>query len=346
MIKKVAMVDKVKMYLTNVKIKSIVSDDWKYFKKTDSHWYFKRKLKNPRSILGGNYSLILIAVIDEDNSKTCCLTIRGSLRKWYFGRNCRRDLTVNELAECTKLLSAALRLAPVQILDAQINQIEFGVTLTLPAEYRKLQDCLYFYPRLSRNQYNTTLYFGDKTKSSYNLILYDKYEEIFKNRNNKDNMYKANQKIYFMRYEISVNKLSSVPFFRERAQTLRMILWGYWNEIGNHLLATFDKIKYVDFTSEPGKEIACYQDVNKLIMYNGIVKEGLSYYIEKINSSKISNKSHLFSSILSVAEYFNSENENYKHTAYSVLSKKITRLSYQSYVIENYKIKRNQNENV
>jgi hypothetical protein len=74
---------------------------------------------------------------------------------------------------------------------------------------------MYSFPRLSRNNYKGSLYFGDKKESSFTLIFYDKLLELnkYKPKMLQRNL-KANSKIFFCRYEICLNKVSQCRKFK------------------------------------------------------------------------------------------------------------------------------------
>lgn len=321
------MIDKITIRLQNIKEDIRKEDSWKLLKNTGEKLVYIRKLKNSKSILGGGWGLLLTFVTDITNQTICSLSIKGSLRKWYFGKNCKRDLSLSEFSHCIDLLSEAIGVNKEILLQGRVTKIETGATLVLPARYRVVQDRLYSYPKLQRNKvYDSTLYFGDKRKSSYHLILYDKYEEIYKNRKDKSRMLKANLKIYFMRFEISVNTPSRISFFKEEVNTVQKIS-DNWDKIGEHLLNTFEKIKYADFSGEPELGNKSYNEFKKLAIFYGIKTIGMNYFVDQINSSDMSNKVNLISNFSGIAEHFSRNNENYKHNIYLKLKEKISRLS-------------------
>lgn len=242
--------------------------NWRFFKQYEDKNVFICAINNPNAMFKENAKL-LIYYNENLKTKDKHLTIRGSVRKWYFGKNVRRDLTKTELIDCINTLVKVLYIKKQDLLNAKITKIEIGATLTLNAKFRVMLDCMYSFPRLNRNNYKGSLYFGDKKESSYTLIFYDKLLEINKHKPKmlQKNL-KANSKIFFCRYEICLNKVSQCRKFK--IKTLNELLQN-WEMVKQYVVLETEKIKFVDYISpiKPNVKNRKYKREYLLIQENG-----------------------------------------------------------------------------
>lgn len=158
------MVDNTKFIIENVGKEIVQQTNWRMLRsKTNQYkitWF--TILSNKNSKFKGNSKLFLQL---EYNRKTQLynLIVRGSLRKWYFGKNVKQDLRKVDLKICLIYLAKELNLPYAQVIKGNITKIELGSTLALNSKYRKFLQGLIFYKRLDRRKVKNSLYFGDKT---------------------------------------------------------------------------------------------------------------------------------------------------------------------------------------
>ena len=288
------MIDNITFNLENIDKKILDKFQWKIMQRCDKVYYV-HYLKNPYKIVKDkNYKLKLI-LKPENNKKTYKLIVKNSLRKWYFNRDGKRDLYKSNLLNCLRKLSLILGLKYKQFLNAKITKIEFGATIPLKPYFRYLHNGICFYPKLNKQTIEssaTSTYFGDKVNSSYHLIFYDKLALIYKNTKKEKLLKNLNCKIFFMRYEISVNKVSKVKFYKENTSTFKDLIKN-WDIAKLEIYKTANKVKYVDCISDFNlKNIRNINDVYNNIQYIGIQRLGIEYVINLIANLKTTNNTY------------------------------------------------------
>jgi len=296
--------------------------NWKFFKQYEDKKVFICAIKNTNAMFKGNAKLLLYY---NENIKTNekNLTIRGSVRKWYFGKNVRRDLTKTELLDCIDILSKMLFVNKQDLLNATITKIEVGATLTLNAKFRVMLDCMYSFPRLNRNNYKGSLYFGDKKESSFTLIFYDKLLELnkYKPKMLQRNL-KANSKIFFCRYEICLNKVSQCRKFK--IKTLNELL-NNWEMVQQYVLKETEKIKFVDYISpiKPNVKNRKYKR-NYLLMQ----KNGFASTIKDLKTNSVNNHTNRINrEVEFVKKYSQGIYKNLHNEFVNALKQKLQKLS-------------------
>lgn len=122
------------------------------------------------------------------------VTIKGSLRKWYFGNNSVKDLTLVSCIEATNYLAERLGLSWESLCSAKISQVEFGLNIPISIPFSILSKKIVSYGThrkrnvigkgITKENYGT-IYFGehknkneDKHDCEFRLKIYDKYKEI------------------------------------------------------------------------------------------------------------------------------------------------------------------------
>lgn len=217
----------------------------------------------------------------------------GSIRKWYFGKNTRKDLSYLQFLECIKLLSSKIGIREQDLWNAKITQLESGITLLLNNKFKDLDKCFLRHRTFDKSYRGSTLYFKGK---NYNLKIYDKYTEI--NKNDKsfyEDVIKMQvlNKFYFFRFEVNVRKVSGVPFYKKNASTLEDVKKN-WNTIILQLQNYIDIVDFVDLIS-PEKKIdlsAFSKQFNKkYIQLKAIQKNGIEAEITNIQNRMGANKS-------------------------------------------------------
>ena len=172
--------------------------------------YFKRKIYNEKRY-------ITVKLRFDNTLSQYRLTLLGSLRKWYFGKNTRQNLTLTKFKECIKILSEKTGVKEAKLWKANITRIECGLTIILPHKYKNIIDCFVKYKNFEREiKGDTTLYFKGE---NFNLMMYDKLDEINKNKILNDTKKLVKSKLYIFRFEVDVIKVSGVAFYDVCLQT-------------------------------------------------------------------------------------------------------------------------------
>jgi len=296
--------------------------NWKFLEQYEYKKVFKYEINNPNAMFKGNAKLLLYYNENIKKNKKH-LTIIGSVRKWYFGKNVRRDLTKTELLDCIDILSKILFINKQDLLNATITKIEVGATLTLNAKFRVMLDCMYSFPRLNRKNYKGSLYFGDKKESSFTLIFYDKLLELnkYKPKMLQKNL-KANSKIFFCRYEICLNKVSQCRKFK--IKTLNELL-NNWEMVQQYVLKETEKIKFVDYISpiKPNVKNRKYKRNYLLMQKNGFVST-----IKDLKTNSVNNHTNRINrEVEFVKKYSQGIYKNLHNEFVNALKQKLQKLS-------------------
>ncbi|MCL2416609.1 MAG: hypothetical protein FWD02_01570 [Bacteroidales bacterium] len=119
------------------------------------------------------------------------MTIKGSLKKWYFKGNTRADLTKSEFIEVLEIIAKKLKIPFDEICRGAVTNCEIGQTVKIGKTKDSVDSILrslvaYGDGRLRRKQVGTTVYFlekgefeeGKKKDRTKSLKIYDKVEEI------------------------------------------------------------------------------------------------------------------------------------------------------------------------
>jgi hypothetical protein len=299
------------------------------------HLYF-RDISNPKSKSKRPFKLTLMLCYDALKD-TFTITFNGSIRKWYFGGNTRRNLSKSQLTECITLLSGAIEIKEQDLRNAKITQLETGITLLLGSEFKNIINCFIKHRNFTRELDQTTLYFkGKKTKegcdSNYKYKFYEKLLEI--NKNDKsfyDNPIKMNvhKKFVFFRFEIVIKKVSGVIFYKEKARTFGDLVTN-WTEINLELINRFESINFVDLISN-AKNI----DVNKIgkrdfvkyLQFKAIAENGFIEEFEKFEIHNTStNRSTKTKAFIKNYELFLEKKKYYRDELNFLFKKKINTL--------------------
>ena len=329
--------DKIKIKISDF---NIINDlplwgNYRPSKFPNRHLYF-RDISNPKSKSKRPFKITLMLCYDDVKDKFT-ISFNGSIRKWYFGGNTRRNLSKNQLTECINLLSAAIEIKEQDLRNAKITQLETGITLLLSSEFKKIINCFIKHRNFSREMNETTLYFkGKKTKegfdSNYKYKIYEKYLEI--NKNDKsfyDNPIKMNvhKKFIFFRFEIVIKKVSGVVFYKEKARTFGDLL-NNWTEINIELINRFQSINFADLISKAKNTDVSKigkRDSAKYLQFKAIDKNGFIEEFEKFEIHNTStNRSTKAKAFIKNYELFLEKKKDFKDELYFLFKKKIDSL--------------------
>lgn len=282
------MVDKTKFIIVNVdKDELFVKRSWRLFRENEYKTILISSVKNPIAMFRENARLLLFLEFNK-KTKVYNLIVNGSIRKWFFGKNVRRDITKKQLKKSLSILAEELNISEQKVLDANITKMELGATLVLKPIFLLLRQGFISYTKMLKRPYKSTDYFGDKSTSSYSIIIYNKLYETCKKNNAK--LFRAirlKDKIYFCRFEISLNSISDVKFFNRNCKTFNQ-LFENWNIVVHEILRTANKLKYVDSMSKfkyPNKVTRTTARNRK--QYYFIQNKGLAKIIREISNSSL-----------------------------------------------------------
>jgi hypothetical protein len=315
--------------------KSKVWSEWKK-SKFPNKYYCSRQVTNSQSNVKRPFRITLLKYYNDVTLKTA-IEFNGSIRKWYFGKNTRQNLTKKQLEECVKLLSAKIGIRTTDFLNAKVTKLEVGVSVLLKSEFRDVINCFAKYRTFTREVNKTTVYLKGKEtidgkESNFKYKFYDKYLEINKNdKNFSADKKKINvqNKFYCFRFENVVTKVSGVPYYKTNANTLFKILEN-WEELNYNLIEHITKIHFVDLISderitnpnELGK-----RDLEKYAQFLAIKRNGFFEELEKFElNNKSTNRSTKTNQFFKNYEYFLDKKTDYKNTLILVIKKKIDSL--------------------
>lgn len=126
------------------------------------------------------------------------VTIKGSVRKWYFGNNSVKDLTLLQFIEATNHIAERLSMSWTNFRIAKVSQVELGLNIPISIPFSVLSKKIVSYGThkksnvigkgRTKGNYGT-LYFGEhkskygdvddnKHDCEFRLKIYDKCKEI------------------------------------------------------------------------------------------------------------------------------------------------------------------------
>lgn len=258
-------------------------------------------------------------------TETYSISIQGSIRKWYYKNNSRKDLNYNEFINCIELIGEKLGLKRNEIWGIfKITILEVGVTLLLKSYFHNIMNCFLKYRNSVRNdEYETTIYFDFK---NYTIILYDKFIEMNKGQiwsKKEENIF---SKFHYFRFEISVNKLSGSPFKKDFNNLEQ--LKNNWYILPKILESYLKKIEFVDLLSkEKEVELKSNSDFIKNMAFLGMKSIGLDKAIKKFNNIEMpNNKSKYFSNFINIYVSNISSDRDYRSELMYEFKKKTDRL--------------------
>lgn len=322
------MIDKVKIKIE----KFTVIDDyplWDGYRKSkypNRHLFF-RKIYNDKCKVKKPFAIRLMLVYDDLKDKST-IKINGSIRKWYFGVNNRKDLNFVEFLDCVKLLSNKIGVRQIDLWNASVTKLESGVTLLLKSKFKNVDNCFVRRKAFNKIYKDNTLYFEG---ANFKLKFYDKHGEINKNDKNFKNDLKkmnVNKKFHFLRFEVVVNKVSGVAFYKKNARTLDEIR-NNWDELIIQIHRYINSIDFVDLISAE-KEIDLTKftkhENNKYLQFKAIQKKGFYEELKKIEMRVDKNKSRSIKSFFKDYRRYITNVEDLKTELLEELKKKTNRL--------------------
>ena len=95
-----------------------------------------------------------------------------------------------------------------------------------------------------------------------------------------------------MRFEVSVNKVSKVPFYKQNTSSFKS-LFSNWDIVMEEVYKTAKKVNYIDWMSDfKTANIVTNTILENENYYLGIKVKGLQTIIQQIKGLKSNNKSH------------------------------------------------------
>lgn len=289
--------------------------------------YFKRRLYSEK----GN-SFLLLSLRYDDEEDIFRLRINGSLKKWYFNGNTLDNLTLPQYETCMKRIALETGISYDDMLQGRNTKIESGVTTCLKTKFKDLLKCFVWYKDFERVEKNdTTLYFRGKF---YSFILYEKEIEIkSKSHYRKGRFIRADKPFEFtktyLRFEVKVNSVCGVSFYKEKANTVEKIIEN-WNEIILQIQSFFESIEFINFEDAKQEfEKMTYSELKKFLMVVAIKFLGFQKVIELFNKIDTgSNKTKYRNEIFSLLRSFVSDNIALREELLFEFEKKIVSLLY------------------
>lgn len=147
-----------------------------------------------------------ISIWEHNNG---AVTIKGSLRKWQFGKSNISDLTLSTFIQATKQVAELLDLSWNYFSDTATTQIEFGFNIPISIPYSQLSRKIVSYATFRTNKIRGkgrtkgnygTIYFGER-ESDFRLKIYDKCKEIEDKADFTDDITTSNFSSNIMRIE-------------------------------------------------------------------------------------------------------------------------------------------------
>lgn len=263
---------------------------------------------------------------ENSKTETYTLSINGSIRKWYFDKNSRKDLNYFEFVNCIEILGSKLGLKKGEIWKKfKVTQLEIGITLLLKSFNNNILNCFVKYRNAKRDdKHKTSVYFKF---INFDLLLYDKLLEMKKNKKLTDIDKNIINKFLLLRFEIDIKKISGSPF-KGKYDKLNL-LKSNWNKFPNELNNYLDRIKFVDTISKEKviEEKISYNDFLKWNLFSRMKSGGLYQTITDFNNMVLpNNKSKNFNDLIDIYKSNIISEKDYKAIILYELKKKTDRL--------------------
>jgi len=336
------MIDNITLYIDDfITTRNRIPEWQEYFPKPKKkkkqlpkkHHYFRRKVYNKK-----NRAFLLLSLRYDDEEDIFRLRINGSIRKWYYGENNRKDLNLSEIKDCMRILSIKIGVSEETLLNARNTKLENGITILLKSDIKSWNKCFVKHRNFNREEIESTVYFKGKVnksgeQSNYNIKIYEKFSEIHKHDRNfytNSAKMKMHKKLSFLRFEIDINKVSGMTFYKDNANTMQKIIFN-WKKIVAELLKRFKAIHFVDLNSKE-KIIDTAKlnkrDTKKHLQFKAIIENGFYEEFEKFNASNIStNRSTKLKLFLKNFEMFLDKKTDYQKVLLVAFKKKLARLT-------------------
>jgi len=323
-------------YIDNFVSNKINSEEWTQYhpkpkegKKAlpKNYHYFKKKLYAEKS-----RSFLLLSLRYDDEEDIFRLRINGSLKKWYLNGNTLEELTKTQYEKCYKKIAEKIGVLYEDLCLARNTKIESGITICLKTKFWDLLKCFVWYKDFERvEESNTTLYFRGKC---YSFILYEKEIEIkSKNHYHKGRFIKADKPIQvtnsYLRFEVKVNSVCGVSFYKEKANTVEKIIQN-WDEIIIQIQKFFESIEFIDFNeAEVEFENMTFSELKKFLTTEGIKTFGIYKIVDLLNKINTgTNKTKYRNEIFSLLRSHISTNLDLREELLYEFEKKINSLIY------------------
>jgi len=256
----------------------------------ENYNYFGRRLYSEES-----KSFLLLSLRYNDEEDIFRLRINGSVKKWFLNGNTIEDLTKPKFEDCYKKISEKIGVSHVDILGGRNTKIESGITIELKTKFINLLKSFIWYNSFDRVEENdTTLYFRG---AFYSFILYEKQIEIkSKNHYRRGKFIRADKPTEFsktyLRFEVKVNSVCGVPFYEEKANTVKKIIEN-WDEIIMQIQTFFEEIEFINMNSaEKEFKNGTFSEFKKYTMFREIKNFGLHNYL-KLFKKEVNSKTNV-----------------------------------------------------
>lgn len=284
------MVDNIKFILEDFSPSEEFTVGWDKLKKEYPNKYLYTTLLYNRQYKVQKHPLKLLLTADKKTEKFS-LSISGSIRKWYYQKNSRKDLKQEEFEGCIRLLSKELCIDEKVLLKGKVTKLELGLTILLKSKFKGIIDCFVKYRNAKRdNKFKTTLYFEFK---NYKLVFYEKFSEMNKGKILNKGQEKFSKKFDLLRFEISLKKISGTVY-KNKFNTIGKII-DQWEIILKIMEKYISNIVFVDVLSkekEMESKINDYSSIRDFIFFLGIKSYGLHKFIALFDKViKTNNKS-------------------------------------------------------
>lgn len=251
------------------------------------------------------HSFLYVSYCKNLETDNFIVTIKGSIRKWYLGKNSFNDLTENEFEDCLNLIAHRLGIVNEEFWNCKIQKLEISLTIKLKAKYRHILKSFVYYSNFDRSTYgtNSLAFKGD----AYGVKLYDTIEKtlstkrIIKEINHKliekkirrKTINLIKNKAFFVRCELDVNKIYKMKSTLKNLINSPIEIKNNWNKIYHEFKDMICSITCLSLNDEFGNEISLSAIRRKLELGEISIREfdrlvlihmlGFDNYYEDIN---------------------------------------------------------------
>lgn len=198
-----------------------------------------------KAIVKGHASM-RVRILYFPQEERVYLTLKNSVRKWYYGANSLQDFCKTDLEDCAELIASKLCISTEFFRDFRNYQLELGLTTEHDKNFSLFPLSIIehkYIKRQLRVDNETVSFLGDNCT----LSCYDKGAEIENKKSLKEKLNLPDDKFY-LRSEIKITKVSGVKTACENFRTFGDLIDNY-EETYNYLVKQLQYINFIDCIS-------------------------------------------------------------------------------------------------
>lgn len=223
---------------------------------------------------------------DSVTDKPIKLFFTGSLTKFYFGDNLRQ-LDWGEMKIAIKRLSKEVG---VNIEDANLTRIDFGMNMTVNFPVHEYISCLHEFPRLEYMRFKDSVTFFTKGKGR-SLVFYDKLREM-KDGTTTYSIPNHLRDSNILRYEIRLQRNLNKRFRLKSNMIVKdLFKESVQEKLVDQWIRGYQKVNKTSLGIDPLFLLKSHNGTYKYLAYHGLEKVGYNRVVNTISDLNFDIKS-------------------------------------------------------